>query len=545
MAFITLSGVLRDPTSEYAVGDQVRFTHKSTTGETIESAVSVLTVAPDGAYDINLEYGLVLVEYKDIKKGQFKSLGVVTVNSDNPATNLPELLNAIVPVSSAELIEFQAILADCIAAKDAAEGFADDAEQSAQDAANSAASVEWKDIRYSKLDNPLTHLFKKNKLVNTLSGGLTWARASNATYIDLYGVMQYAAIDEPRQEKEGWLIEGASTNLLTYSEALNNHQTVMTSIVDNAIVAAGITFSEMTEDSSNTTHECRPNTLDVTSGEKLSLSFFAKAKERGIVAIRWATGGGAGTASFDLIQGVVISNNYLSADIKYLSDGVYRCSIVVEATGTDAETVIRLQMRDSQDTSSYQGDGVSGVYMTGIQCERLPFTSSYIPTTDSPSTRSADRVSADGTDNMPLLSSANTVSLTVSTLGFDPNRNQAIFGAFADDVYNRSMSFWAGKNKTVLNRISGTNRGVEVPTSREDVNNIVTTFTGSGGQGYVNGVLVRSDDYEYTDTEDNATSLFFGGNTDNTTALLYGHISDFRIYDFALNAAEVSFLAGE
>ena len=61
----------------------------------------------------------------------------------------------------------------------------------------------------------------------------------------------------------------------------------------------------------------------------------------------------------------------------------------------------------------------------------------------------------------------------------------------------------------------------------------------------MNGVLVRSDDYEYTDTEDKAISLFFGADNNTTTALLYGHISDFRIYDFALNAAEVSFLAGE
>lgn len=124
MAHITLSGVLLDPTGEFAFRDKIRFTHKSTTGETIQNAVSILTVPPNGAYSIDLEYGLVLVEYNDYRRGQYCNIGVATVNQDNPATSIPELLNALVPVSSPELIEFQAILADCITAQEAAEAFA-------------------------------------------------------------------------------------------------------------------------------------------------------------------------------------------------------------------------------------------------------------------------------------------------------------------------------------------------------------------------------------------------------------------------------------
>jgi hypothetical protein len=131
MAFINLAGTLLDPNSEFAVGDKIRFTHKSTTGETIQGAVSVLTIPPDGMYDIDLQFGLVLVEYKDVRKSQFENRGVATVNGTNPATSIPELLNALVPVSSAELIEFQAILADCVTAQVAAELARDEAEFSA------------------------------------------------------------------------------------------------------------------------------------------------------------------------------------------------------------------------------------------------------------------------------------------------------------------------------------------------------------------------------------------------------------------------------
>ena len=115
MAHITLAGTLRDPDGSVAVGDKIRFTHNTTTGETVKSAVSILTIDPSGVYSLDLEYGLVLVEYKDSRDASFKNLGVATVNATNPATSIPELLNAVVPVSSAELIEFQTILADCVA----------------------------------------------------------------------------------------------------------------------------------------------------------------------------------------------------------------------------------------------------------------------------------------------------------------------------------------------------------------------------------------------------------------------------------------------
>ena len=124
MASITLSGTLLDPSSKVAIGDEVRFTHRTTTGSTVQSAQSSLTIGVSGAYSIQLQYGLILVEYKDYTSRQFKNLGVVTVNQDSTATSLPELLNAIVPPTDAQLLEFQAILADCVAAQVAAEAAA-------------------------------------------------------------------------------------------------------------------------------------------------------------------------------------------------------------------------------------------------------------------------------------------------------------------------------------------------------------------------------------------------------------------------------------
>ena len=134
MANITLAGTLRDPNGDLAVGDTLRFTHKSSTGETVQTAVSFLTIPPDGQYSVDIEYGLVRIDYKDVTAETYTNLGVVTVNQDNPATSIPELLRATVPATNQEMLEFQTILANCVTAEN-------NAAQSAIDAANSASSV--------------------------------------------------------------------------------------------------------------------------------------------------------------------------------------------------------------------------------------------------------------------------------------------------------------------------------------------------------------------------------------------------------------------
>lgn len=207
MASINLSGVLRDPTGEFAVGDKVRFTHKSTTGETPESAVSELTIGPTGAYNIDLEYGLVLVEYNDVRRRQYKNLGVATVNQDNPATSIPELLNALVPASSPELIEFQAILADCITAQNEAELSAIDAGNSAL-IASSAAEI--------ASNGAEIYVDTAAGLAATIDGDYFSVASSTAVYTDLYrnnlGVADFInslpskkAVEEPEKVTNGRL----------------------------------------------------------------------------------------------------------------------------------------------------------------------------------------------------------------------------------------------------------------------------------------------------------------------------------------------------
>ena len=142
MANITLSGDLLDPAGFIAIGDTIRFTHKSNTGKVVKSSLSQITIPTSGSYLIDLQYGLVKVDYKDVLSNTYTNLGVVTVNQDTTATTLPELLNAVVPPTDAQLLEFQAILADCVTESSNAAQSATEAATSATDAAASAATID-------------------------------------------------------------------------------------------------------------------------------------------------------------------------------------------------------------------------------------------------------------------------------------------------------------------------------------------------------------------------------------------------------------------
>jgi hypothetical protein len=138
MANITLAGILKDSMGEIDVGAIITFTHLTTTGQTIAGTPSNLLVAPNGAYSINLEYGQIRIDYTTRFTERF--VAMVVVNSDSTATNLPDLLNASVPPTNAQLLQFQTILADTVTAKNAAV-VAQTAAEAAADAVDTFANL--------------------------------------------------------------------------------------------------------------------------------------------------------------------------------------------------------------------------------------------------------------------------------------------------------------------------------------------------------------------------------------------------------------------
>ena len=379
---------------------------------------------------------------------------------------------------------------------------------------------EYQNIRQSKLDNPVCNILCKNKIINKGSGSLTWKRDSKATYIDLYGNVKTAKNDEPRQEKDGWLFEGESTNLLPYSVIDNNWQTVISTITKNISIAP---------DKSNDT------TLISFINDPMSRVFY------GILSLPSDT---------------YTISCWLWGDIdgEIVRFGIHRIAWIYSSDITLTTTPTRYSFTITPtDISDYVGifngsDGLArDINIWGFQLEKMPFATSYIPTDGIPATRAGDIVSIPFEGNHPNVTQRNSdfsYFLTVNSLGV--NTIIQTFFSF-DKIIDLSFKFslfriGENSNKFSYYRSLGFDQ-ISVNDITQN-NNIAITISNDYVTTYSNGNLKTTGDKIPIVNNKNPSNILLGYR-DEYYAPLYGHILDFRIYDFVLNPSEVKFLSGE
>jgi hypothetical protein len=245
-------------------------------------------------------------------------------------------------------------------------------------------------VRKGKLGSPLVHLFANNKFVKRLKGSLSFTRDSTATYVDRYGIVRTAEIDEPREEENGWLIEGESTNLLLHSEDFSQSAWVLQKngagdyptidatdgvAPDGTSTATTITFN--TNAGTNTT-DLSMLRQDVTTiaSEDYTSSVFVKGVSGEQVLLR-----GAAHTVYTLIT----------------FTGEWQR---IETTETAASISEGIEFGLRQSVS---GHGVINSSVTfsvwGAQCEQLPIATSYIPTSATTVTRPAEILTIKVQDN--------------------------------------------------------------------------------------------------------------------------------------------------
>ena len=77
MASKHFEGTLVEPIGDAASNDKLRFTHTSTTGQTIGGAQSVVKIDLNGDYSFDLEYGIIQVEYYSETANKWRIAGSV------------------------------------------------------------------------------------------------------------------------------------------------------------------------------------------------------------------------------------------------------------------------------------------------------------------------------------------------------------------------------------------------------------------------------------------------------------------------------------
>jgi hypothetical protein len=254
--------------------------------------------------------------------------------------------------------------------------------------------------------------FADNKsLVDAVTGAslITFTRASSGTYVDSAGVLQTAAIDVPRfdhnpttGESLGLLVEEQRTNLALYSQAITlvnwGFQQALSTTLNAATSPDGSPNATLMFENTQTANRFIGQAIGVTNAAH-TVSIFAKAKERKRIMFRESSVSGT-SATFDLQSGTVAgSEGSPITSIQPFRDGWYRCVMTYTPSSASTRTHSVYLMPDSGTsfaTSTYTGDGTSGVFLFGFAVEAGATPTSYIPTTTAAATRSADVASITG-----------------------------------------------------------------------------------------------------------------------------------------------------
>ena len=248
-------------------------------------------------------------------------------------------------------------------------------------------------------------------------------------------------------ENGSLLLEPSRQQLLQYSEFFNTYYTIQAiSTTANAVVSPeGLqNASKLIPNSGTGGNRSLGKSFAGLSGIH-TFSTFAKAGEYGYVSLRLRNSPSA-FVMFDLNDGSIHNINtnaqYVtnSAKIEDYGNGWYRCSVSFDPSGSDTAGELYPSLSvgiTGDETTSFDGDGTSGIYIYGMQFEQGSYATSYIPNHSGTGgvTRAADAMSADGTG---------LTSTTKGSIFVDFNRgvtSATTRDASNDGLYFRSDNF--------------------------------------------------------------------------------------------------------
>ena len=180
-----------------------------------------------------------------------------------------------------------------------------------------------------------------------------FSRASNGTYVDRDGLLKTAEL----------------YNKVTYSEQI---QTAYQATVynNNTISPNGFQNAALfVENTALNSHGLQQSASIPTNASPVNytISCYAKAKERSQIQLAfYADGAAYNSVNFDLISGTT-TGDLSTHTIEDVGGGWYRCSftsLVTQSTG--GYNLMRWLIHNGS-TSYYTGDGISGLYMWGLQ----------------------------------------------------------------------------------------------------------------------------------------------------------------------------------
>ena len=262
-------------------------------------------------------------------------------------------------------------------------------------------------------------------------GDFNATRGSTATRVNKDGFIESVATNVPRldyplidgvvQDCPALLLEPQRTNGLPYSLEYDNNtyytKTNSTITSQSGVSPDGSNTAyklQDTNDSGATSHYIQQASgyrATITYNAIKSGSVFVKSGTKNQVQVRLVNGSGSFSyimGNFDLetetiLTGASANASNISYELQNYGNGWYRCIVKGSWTLSNVtQTALQVFIADSSlaalpNMHNYQGDGTGTLFVWGQMIESGSYPTSYIPTSGSTATRSADVCNGSGT----------------------------------------------------------------------------------------------------------------------------------------------------
>jgi len=257
-----------------------------------------------------------------------------------------------------------------------------------------------------------------------LDSRLTFTRSTTGTYINSSGYVTSAAIDAPRFDYDpttlaarGLLIEGSASNVLQYSEAVDQSPWFAAGTVARATFTGGNgpngvnnSGSKLSATSISSASSLYYNGLALTA-QTYTMSVFAKADGANWIWVNIQQGATIHGAFFDLsgngslgnTTGTVVSGSNI---ITKYQNGWFRLQFSFTGTASVWFPVLLPCTSNGTGYASITGQAPNGVLVYGCMIEAGSGASSYIPTGASTGNRAFDSCVMTGTNFSSWFASA-------------------------------------------------------------------------------------------------------------------------------------------
>lgn len=272
-------------------------------------------------------------------------------------------------------------------------------------------------------------------------------------------------------------MDNTSTNIITYSEDLANAAWTRsnTTVGSNVILAPnGMTNGDkLIADTVNTQHGISASIGSVTVGQVITRSVYVKKAEYANVVL--TVGSFAAYNDWKYVAFNLNTNTFTGASgattygYTSVGNGWVRIwfTVTVTTASTDTFTIkISNDPANAGQGPTFAGDGVSGLYVWGMQSENRSYPSSYIPTYGVTSTRNIQSMSVNNLQTNNILSSDFTLYSDFTDYKWSNNSGIHIFG-----VGNATSTDWLAiyRNFSSLLKISKKENNVVTNTNNLNV----------------------------------------------------------------------------